>query len=510
MKTFYITTPIYYANDKAHVGHAYTTILADVIARTARAIGKDAFFLTGLDEHGQKMDAAAKARNITPMALCDEMNVHWQSLWKKLNISNDDFIRTTEERHEKIVMSILQELYDKGEIYLDAYEGWYCVICERFWTQKDITESACPECNREVSKITEKNYFFRMGKYQQWLMDYIHAHPDFIRPQTRKNEVLGFLEKPLGDLCISRPKDRMAWGIPLPFDKDYVTYVWFDALINYISVPGYGTEGFNEKWPADYHLIGKDIVTTHAVYWPTMLKAMNLPMPKTILAHGWWLSSGSKMSKSVGNVVNPMDYIDLYGIDAVRYYLMREMSIGQDANFTNETFLTRYNTELANDLGNLISRTTSMIHKYFEGKIPDSGPTGDLEHAIKEKAEKVSGLISELPETLAFHHYLESLNELMREANRYVEQRAPWTLAKDPDQAQALATVMYTLAETLRILAHGLSSIMPHTSEKILDILGFQMTGANLLDLLHWGLTMAGQTVIRATPLFPKDITCTS
>ena len=349
MGTFYITTPIYYVNDEPHIGHAYTTIMADVLSRFHRLAGDDVLFLTGTDEHGQKVDEAAKKRNLSPQAHADEMVVRFQDLWEVLNISNDDFIRTTEARHKRVVSEILQCIYDAGEVYADNYEGWYCIPDERFWTEKDLVDGNCPDCGRPTEKISEKNYFFRMSKYQDWLIEYIETHPNFIRPKKRRNEILGFLRQPLGDLCISRPRARLEWGIPLPFDEDYVCYVWFDALINYITAPGYLADDarFEHWWQASCHLIGKDILTTHCVYWPTMLKAIGVPLPKTIMGHGFWLVDETKMGKSLGNAIRPLDLADKYGVDAFRYFLVRDMTLGQDSNFSEEAFVQRYNTELA-------------------------------------------------------------------------------------------------------------------------------------------------------------------
>lgn len=371
---FYVTTPIYYVNDKPHIGHAYTTILADVLAQYHRLIGVPTFFLTGTDEHGQKVQEAAAKAGITPQQQADTTVVRYKELWKKLAITNDDFIRTTEPRHTTVVRKILQDLFDKDEIYKTDYDGWYCVTCERFYTERDLIAGKCPQpgCGKTVERIKESNYFFRMSKYQDWLIQYIQDHPRFILPEFRRNETLGFLKKKLNDLCISRPKSRLNWGIELPFDKDYVTYVWFDALINYITAVGYLSDNkkFSKWWPCSCHLIGKDILTTHTVYWPTMLKAMNVPQPETVFAHGWWLSGSEKMSKSAGNVVNPMEMAERYGTDAFRYFLMAEMALGQDANFTEDAFTRRYNADLANDLGNLLSRIMKLIGSHCDGKIP--------------------------------------------------------------------------------------------------------------------------------------------
>ncbi|MBU1997784.1 MAG: methionine--tRNA ligase, partial [Candidatus Omnitrophica bacterium] len=384
-KKFYVTTPIYYVNDKPHIGHAYTTILADVLARYHKVDGQETYFLTGLDEHGQKVQQAAEKRGMAPQEHCDDLAPRFIQLWKKLNIENSDFIRTTETRHKEVVQKILQQVYDNGDIYSDEYEGWYSVSEERFITntEKDSGEF------RDIKQLKEKNYFFKMSKYQQKLIDHINDNPDFICPESRKNEILGFLRQPLGDLCISRPKDRLNWGIELTFDKDYVTYVWFDALINYISAIGYlsDDEKFNKWWPHSLHLIGKDILTTHSVYWTTMLFSLGLPLPKKIFAHGWWLIGESKMSKSLGNVVSPLDLVDEYGVDAVRYYLMAQMVLGQDCSFTLESFITRFNNDLANDFGNLLNRVSGLIKKNFEGIVP---VCGELTDADKEIVDMVS------------------------------------------------------------------------------------------------------------------------
>ncbi|RMD78658.1 MAG: methionine--tRNA ligase, partial [Lentisphaerae bacterium] len=369
---FYITTPIYYVNDKPHIGHAYTTILADVLARYYRLLGVRTWFLTGTDEHGQKVEQAARKNGITPIEQCDRTVVRFLELWKKLDITYDDFIRTTEPRHIRVVQQLLQELYDKGEIYRGEYTGRYCVPCERFFTDKDLHEGKCPECGRDVETISEPAYYFRMSAYQDWLVSYIESHPEFIQPDFRRNETLGFLRQPLGDLCISRPKSRLAWGIELPFDTDFVCYVWFDALVNYISAVGCRSdeERFRQWWPATYHLIGKDILTTHTVYWPCMLKAMGIEMPRTVFAHGWWLIREGKMSKSKGNVINPMDMCERYGVDAFRYFLMAEMTLGQDCNFSEQAFVERYNQDLAGNVGNMLNRVVRMLQKHCGGLIP--------------------------------------------------------------------------------------------------------------------------------------------
>ncbi|UCC79940.1 MAG: methionine--tRNA ligase [Candidatus Zixiibacteriota bacterium] len=497
---FYVTTPIYYVNDEPHIGHAYTTILADVLAQLHRVFGDEVFFLTGTDEHGQKLQNAAVKNKREPLDYCDEMVMRFKKTWRKLHIKNDDFIRTTEERHIKVVSEILQRIYDRGEIYSAEYEGWYCVHEERFWTEKDLVEGNCPDCNRPVTKITEMNYFFKMSKYQNWLVDYIEKNPDFIQPAFRRNEVLGFLKKPLGDLCISRPKARLSWGIELPFDRQYVCYVWFDALINYISAIGYLSDDkkFESWWPA-VHLIGKDILTTHAVYWPCMLKAMDLPQPKTIFAHGWWLVGETKMSKSLGNVVKPLQLADKYGVDAFRYFLMREMTLGQDSTYSEESFISRYNSDLANDLGNLLSRTLKMIQSYTDGKIP--APPGD--NSDNELARRFEKLIPETREkvaTLKLNRAVEDILELVRATNRYIEKNKPWALAKKGEK-EKLGRILYNAAETLRLVSLLLSPIMPEKCKVIQDQLGLQDDTAGNLA---WGGLKPGTSIKPGEGLFPR------
>lgn len=433
MSKFYITTPIYYVNDEPHLGHAYTTILADTLARYHRLFGDDVFFLTGLDEHGQKVQQAAQSRGIPPQQHCDEMAERFVGLWRRLSVSNDDFIRTTQERHVRAVRRLLQVLYDRGEIYKAPYEGWYCVPDERFWTEKDLTDGKCPECGRPVVRLSEDNYFFKMGRHQDWLVRHIEEHPDFIMPEARRNEILGFLKKPLGDLCISRPKARLSWGIPLPFDPDYVTYVWVDALTNYLSAVGIFEDEarFYRWWPADLHLIGKDILMTHAVYWPTILHAAGIEPPRHIFAHGWWLVEEQKMSKSRGKVVQPLELIEKYGSDAFRYFLMREMAPGQDSNFGEEALVARYNSDLANDLGNLLSRVVRMIKQYTQGRVPSPGGEEPLDRELREETLKAAGRVRERIEDLRVDLALEEAIEMARRVNRYLERTAPWKLHKE-------------------------------------------------------------------------------
>jgi methionyl-tRNA synthetase len=506
--TFYVTTPIYYVNDKPHIGHAYTTILADVLSRYHRLLGDPTFFLTGTDEHGQKVQKAAVANKMTPKEQCDTTVTRFQELWKKLEITHDDFIRTTEDRHKKVVCQILQDLYDRGEIYKAEYSGHYCTPCERFFSKKDLLEgNLCPECKRPTDEIIESNYFFQMGKYQAWLIDYIQAHPEFIQPDFRRNETLGFLRKPLEDLCISRPKKRLAWGIELPFDKDYVCYVWFDALINYITGIGYGQDSakFAKWWPASYHLIGKDILTTHTVYWPTMLKAMGIEQPETIYAHGWWLIGADKMSKSVGNAVNPMEMAEKYGVDAFRYFLMSEMSLGNDASFSEDIFITRYNSNLANDLGNLLSRVVKMIAKEAGGIIPVPVETAQTDFE-KELRETVLSAVFEMEPAITgmkIDRGLEQIMNAIRAANRYMEQTAPWKLAKEKN-ADRLNTVLYTAAESLRIISGLLYPVMPGKMCEIRKAIGLPETGIEIFELKTWGKLTPGLKVLDIGSLFPR------
>lgn len=506
---FYVTTPIYYVNDKPHIGHAYTTILADVLARYHRLIGMPVHFLTGTDEHGQKVQQAADKRGVAPKTHVDETVVRFQELWKHLEITHDDFIRTTEPRHVETVQRILQDLYDRDEIYRADYDGWYCVTCERFFTEKDLVDGKCPEpgCGRTVDRITETNYFFRMSKYQTWLIDYIHTHPDFIQPDFRRNETLGFLRNELTDLCISRPKSRLSWGIELPFDSDFVTYVWFDALVNYISAIGYGTddEQFQRWWPASLQLIGKDILTTHTVYWPTMLKAIGVEMPKTVFAHGWWLVGRDKMSKSAGNVVNPMEMAERYGVDPFRYFLMAEMSLGQDASFTEQAFVRRYNSDLANDLGNLLSRVMRIIGSSFDGKIPPCGPLGADEEQLRDVTLGAANEMVASVARLRLDQGLTALAGAVREANRYVEKRQPWTLAKQGDAGRSeLGTVLYCAAEALRIVSGMLYPTMPGRMVDLRAVLGCAGGPPELAGLTLWGGLQSGTMTGGMCSLFPR------
>ena len=491
--SFYISTPIYYVNDKPHIGHAYTTILADVIARFYRQLNYDTFFLTGLDEHGQKVQEAASNRKVEPQDHCNEMAPRFIELWEKLHISNDDFIRTTEERHKKVVQEFLQLVFDKGDIYKDEYTGLYSVSEERFITEKEAESGIF----RDIKELKEINYFFKMSNFQTQLIEHIENNNNFIQPAHRKNEILGFLKQPLSDLCISRPKSRLNWGIELPFDDEYVTYVWFDALINYLTATGYGEDdlSYNKWWPADCHLIGKDILTTHAVYWPTMLLSAGIPLPKTIFAHGWWLSDSSKMSKSVGNVVNPLDLIEEYGVDPVRYYLMREMVLGQDANFTMESFIKRYNSDLANDYGNLLNRVSTLIKKNYDGLIPDKGEqTSSEEEIIKSAEELLNGMSNKIKE-MKINDSIEDIMKFVRSINKYMEEQKPWKLIKE-DKVGA-GTVLYTAGESMRVATILLSPVMPNRCAEVLHTF-------NSGKSLEWGGLKPGVKLNDHETLFPR------
>ncbi|NWF74515.1 MAG: methionine--tRNA ligase, partial [Nitrospirae bacterium] len=497
--SFYITTPIYYVNDVPHIGHAYTTVAADVLARYWRLRGRDVFFLTGLDEHGQKVQQAAAKAGIDPQAHCDKLAPQFQTLWKRLNISNDAFIRTTDQPHKSIVQRYLQQLYDNRLIYKDDYTGWYCTFDERFWTEKDVIGGLCPDCKRPVERISEHNYFFKMGQYQDRLIEHIQQHPRFIRPDSRRNEVLGFLTtQKLGDLSISRPKSRLTWGIELPFDKDYVTYVWFDALVNYISALEYKGAGplLDHFWPASVHLVGKDILTTHAVYWSTMLMALNLPLPETIFAHGWWTVDGEKMSKSRGNVVDPNKMVDQFGADAFRYFLLREVPFGQDGDFSQAAMIGSINSDLANGIGNLLSRTLTMIERFSDGIVPETE-----EPALPQHEEEIGNAARALPHSveegvaaLAFRDNLQQIWELIGRCDEYIDKAAPWQLAKKPDNHGKLKTVLNTTAKALRLLSVLIYPYMPQTAVQLAQQLGLSFDFSKPLSEISykWAAPITG------------------
>ena len=501
-RTFYLTTPIYYVNSRPHLGHAGATIMADAMCRYRRLRGDRAYFLTGTDEHGDKIAQAAAAAGVTPQVHADTYAAMFQETWRRLGITNDDFIRTTEPRHQAVVRAILQRLYDAGEIYFGEYGGWYCYGCERFYTEKEIVDGKCPDHQTPLSFIKEKNYFFRMSKYQEWLIRHLEENPGFIQPERYRNEVLGFLREPLQDLSISRPKARLQWGIPLPFDDEYVTYVWFDALINYVSAIGYPDGAlYKELWPHAEHLIGKDILKPHGVYWPTMLKAAGLPLYRRLNVHGFWTIGGGKMSKSIGNVVEAFELTDKYGHDAFRYFLLREMTFGLDASFSEEAFVGRLNADLANDLGNLVSRATTMIVNFGGGRAPQPGPETDDDKAVQTALEQAARGVDEAMEDFAFQRALAAIWEFLAVVNRYVDASAPWALAKDPAKRARLDTVLYTLAESLRAISILIDPFLPDAAGKIRAALGAEPP--RLADLV-WGRLVPGTPVQKVSALFPR------
>lgn len=503
----YVTTPIYYASGEPHIGHAYTTILSDVLARFERQNGADVLLLTGTDEHGQKIQDEAAKRGISPIELCDTMAARFEAAWDRLNISHDRFIRTTEKEHKAVVTAFLERLWAREQIYEGTYSGWYCVSDERYWTEKDIGDDrTCQICGKPVTHVEEKNYFFRMGAYQDALIAQIENNPDWIVPEVRRNEILGFLRQPLGDLSISRPKSRVSWGIPLPFDDEHVAYVWVDALINYLTASGAidpekapDERGFDDVsgswWPADLHVVGKDIITTHAVYWPTLLMGVGLPVPSRILAHGWWVVGDAKMSKSLGNVVDPLALREEFGADAVRWYLLREMPTGGDASFTTERFLTRYG-ELANVFGNLVSRVTSMIAKYRNRVIPDA-PGDGLDKEIEQTLASVRASLA----GYRVHEALGAAMDLARAANGYVEEREPWSQAKAPGTGADLDQTLATLARVLTVLCALFEPVTPAKMAELAERLGLQRIPT--LEEAS-AVSLGGRTVSKGAPLFPR------
>jgi len=505
VSTLYLTTPIYYVNARPHLGHAYTTIAADAMVRYRRLAGDDVRFLTGTDEHGDNIARAATAAGVSPQAYADEISATFREMWKSLGISNDDFIRTTEARHKKIVREVLQKLWDAGEIYLGTYGGHYCFGCERFYTEKEIVDGKCPDHQRPLEWIEEQNYFFKMSKYQDWLIGYIKDRPDLIQPGRYRNEILGFLRDPLQDLSISRPRTRLEWGIPLPFDDKYVTYVWFDALINYVSALGdLDSERTRRYWPHVRHMIGKDIVKPHAIYWPCMLKAAGLDVFRELRVTGYWTIEGQKMSKSLGNVVEPPAYTSKYGNDAFRYFLLREMVFGLDADFSDAAFRTRFNADLANDLGNLVSRVTTLIVNLAGGKVPapDAVARPDDVSGLKAASERAAAETDRAMADFAFHRALAAIWEFIGAVNRYVDTTQPWALAKQPERRAELDTVLYALGESLRVLGVLLVPFVPEAATRIREGLG--QPGAPRLSEVVWGRLAPGTPVAKIAGLFPR------
>lgn len=505
-KPFYITTPIYYPSAKLHIGHAYCTTIADSVARFKRLAGYEVLFLTGSDEHGQKIQRKAEEEGITPLEYVDRIVAGFQDLWQRLHISNDDFIRTTQPRHHKVVQEIFRKIYEKGDIYKGAYKGLYCTPCETFWLERQLVDGKCPDCGRPVEEVAEEAYFFRMSKYADRLLEYIEKNPEFIQPVSRRNEMINFIKQGLDDLCISRTSFN--WGIPVPLDEKHVIYVWFDALSNYLTAAGYlsDPEKFAKFWPADLHLVGKEIVRFHSIIWPIILMALDLPLPQKVYGHGWLIVEGDKMSKSKGNVIDPVGLIEEFGPDAIRYFLLREINLGMDGNFSRDALIQRINSDLANDLGNLLHRTLNMSGKFNQGCVAAPGVASPFDASLIDMAMQTVRDFEASMEKMELSATIKNVWAFISRTNKYIDETAPWALAKDPAKKGELDTVLYNLLESLRIISVLISPFMPVTAPKIWQQLGLEQDFATvqLTDIREWGQMPVGGHIGQAEQLFPR------